>query len=206
MLAIPIFRSRVAPALNWCSRVLLFPKDHLDGTVCQEELFTDVANPFERLRILRNRGVTTLICGALSPDLLRYAGHLNLQIICGVAGNIPEVLKAYQLHQLEDSYFRLPGCRQKHCHRKMLDQTRQRRREMMPKSQGKESGRGQGKGQGRGAGQGQGRGPGGRMGGRGGGPGGNCICPACGATAPHAQGTPCTQMKCPECGRAMTRQ
>lgn len=56
-----------------------------------------------------------------------------------------------------------------------------------------------------GQGKGQGKGKGGRMGGRGEGPGGNCVCPACGATLPHTQGTPCTQMKCPKCGKAMTR-
>jgi len=206
MLAIPIFRSRVAPALNWCSRVLIFPEDALDSTSCEEELLTDVADPFERLRILRNKGVTILICGALSPDLLTYADHLNLQIICGVAGNIPEVLKAYQLHQLDHSCFRLPGCRQRQCYRRVQDQTREKRREIMPSGQGKSSGKGQGKGQGRGPGQGQGKGTGGRMGGRGGGPGGSCVCPGCGATAPHAQGTPCTGMKCPKCGQLMIRQ
>ncbi len=71
-----------------------------------------------------------------------------------------------------------------------------------------EKGRGTGPtGGGPGSGRGQGRGGGrGRMGGFGGGTGGNCICPACGTTAPHQRGTPCMQMQCPKCGAAMTRQ
>ena len=56
---------------------------------------------------------------------------------------------------------------------------------------------------GRGMGQGQGRG---RMGGFAMGPGGNCVCPNCGKTLPHQQGVPCSQVKCPSCGAAMTRQ
>jgi len=58
-----------------------------------------------------------------------------------------------------------------------------------------------------GSGAGMGRGGGrGRMGGFGLGPGGECVCPNCGARAPHPRGTPCYQMKCPKCGAAMTRQ
>ncbi len=63
-------------------------------------------------------------------------------------------------------------------------------------------GQGQGGGSGRGMGQGGGRG---RGGGRGPGPGGQCVCPNCGATAPHPQGTPCNSMKCPKCGQIMGR-
>ena len=57
-------------------------------------------------------------------------------------------------------------------------------------------------------GGGQGRGGGGR--GQGGGfaagSGGNCVCPQCGKTIAHGRGTPCNQMKCPDCGSIMTRQ
>jgi len=62
---------------------------------------------------------------------------------------------------------------------------------------------GAGTGTGRGMGRGQGRG---RMGGFDMGPGGNCVCLSCGKTAPHQQGVPCTQLKCPACGAPMTRE
>jgi hypothetical protein len=38
------------------------------------------------------------------------------------------------------------------------------------------------------------------------GPGGNCVCPNCGAKAPHKQGTPCYSINCPSCGSAMVRE
>ncbi len=64
---------------------------------------------------------------------------------------------------------------------------------------------GQGPGTGRGMGRGGGRG---RMGGNraGAGPGGNCVCPSCGAQAPHQVGVPCASMNCPNCGFRMVRQ
>jgi len=69
------------------------------------------------------------------------------------------------------------------------------------------SARSQGPGGGAGGGQGRGRGQGG---GRGGGfrpgPGGFCACLACGQKAPHQQGIPCFEVKCPECGAMMTRE
>ncbi|MBR9691228.1 cation transporter [Candidatus Woesearchaeota archaeon] len=46
----------------------------------------------------------------------------------------------------------------------------------------------------------------GRMGGISLGPGGECFCTKCGAAIPHKAGVPCYKMKCPECGRFMTRK
>ncbi len=38
------------------------------------------------------------------------------------------------------------------------------------------------------------------------GSGGSCICPKCGAKAPHQSGTPCQKMACPKCGAKMLRE
>ena len=68
-------------------------------------------------------------------------------------------------------------------------------------------GKGKGTGQG-GGGRGGGRRGAGRMGGNraGIGPGGSCLCPNCGAKAPHTPGVPCYTVKCPECGTPMARE
>ncbi len=41
--------------------------------------------------------------------------------------------------------------------------------------------------------------------GSGAGPEGECVCPSCGAKAPHQTGTPCSEQKCPQCGTTMAR-
>jgi predicted RNA-binding Zn-ribbon protein involved in translation (DUF1610 family) len=38
------------------------------------------------------------------------------------------------------------------------------------------------------------------------GPGGNCVCPKCNKEIPHQKGTPCMELKCPECGAKMLRK
>jgi hypothetical protein len=38
------------------------------------------------------------------------------------------------------------------------------------------------------------------------GPGGNCACPICKIKVPHQQGTPCYNIPCPNCGKAMIRE
>jgi ribosomal protein S26 len=58
-------------------------------------------------------------------------------------------------------------------------------------------------GQGRGLGKGGGRG---RNKGGGFGTGGYCVCAKCGEKVPHQQGTKCTELKCPSCGRPMVRE
>ncbi len=73
----------------------------------------------------------------------------------------------------------------------------------MPRGDGTGPG-GQGPGSGRGLGRGAGRG---RMAGNraGAGPGGDCVCPQCGARAPHTVGMPCYDQTCPRCGARMAR-
>jgi hypothetical protein len=33
-----------------------------------------------------------------------------------------------------------------------------------------------------------------------------CICPECDPSAPHQQGMPCFELRCPQCGSKMTRR
>ena len=101
MIAIPVMRGRVAPVLNWCSRMLIFPAipDGAEG----QELCVPELGPEERLQLLQEKGVNTLICGALSADLQHFATQLGLMIIPGVAGEVGEVLTAYRENRLESA-------------------------------------------------------------------------------------------------------
>lgn len=198
MIAIPVMRARVAPVLNWCSRILIFPED--SGAGGGQELQLPDLSPLERLKVLRQNGVNTLICGALSPELQYGARQHGLKVISGVAGEIGEVLRAYRENRLGEPEFWLPGCRSPRRYRRGcwktegLSPTEETGGKMvMP---GRRGGRGQG-----GGGQGRGQGGGQRAGAQ-----DLCRCPACGASVPHERGIPCFQVNCPQCGKPMVRE
>uniref|UniRef100_A0A7C3Z2U9 Dinitrogenase iron-molybdenum cofactor biosynthesis domain-containing protein n=1 Tax=Desulfobacca acetoxidans TaxID=60893 RepID=A0A7C3Z2U9_9BACT len=110
MLAIPVLRSRVAPVLDWCSSIRIYP-DEPGYQGSGQEIKVSHLEPGRRLEFLRDQGVTTLICGALSPDLRHYAARLGIKVVCGVAGEIEEVRRSYWQNQLDRPQFYLPGCR-----------------------------------------------------------------------------------------------
>lgn len=207
MIAIPVMRGRVAPVLNWCSQMLIFPATPEGGEA--EELCAAELTPWERLQFLQTKGVHTLICGALSADLEHFATSLGFSIIPGVAGEVGEVLTAFRENRISQPEFWLPGQGNRR-YRQGLGQenclaTHENRggNQAMPRGTG-----------GRGAGQGPGGAPGGRCrravggpwgpeGGQGAGMVDVCVCPACGAKAPHERGIPCFQVSCPQCGKPM---
>jgi hypothetical protein len=204
MIAIPIMRGRVAPVLNWCSRTMIFPVHPEGGSA--RELWTPELSPGARLQLLRQHGVQTVICGALSLDLQNWAVGLGVQVIPGVAGDIAAVIEAYRQNRLDQPEFWLPGCRGPRRYRQGLWNEKHQEK---TKNQGGEPVMPRG---GRGSGGGQGGSPGGRCQGAGVGPGAStgvsdsCLCSACGAKTPHERGIPCMQQKCPQCGKPMVRE
>ncbi len=198
MLAIPVLRSRVAPVFNWCSRICIFSGDGPDGMRLCEEMEFGALTAFSRLDILRERGVKTLICGALSPDLLAYGEQLGLKIIPGVAGEIDEVLKAFGARELDQPRFWMPGCMgprryrgrrtsvdspcEETCAsgaRDVLSEPPKPQSDLPAARRSRKSG---------------------------GGPGGVCMCPRCGETLPHQRGIPCAQLLCPSCHHTLIRK
>ena len=188
MLAIPVLRQRVAPVLNWCSRIQIFPEDPslVDGF---QELNLPQLEAPKRLQVLRDKGVNTLICGALSAELLVCAQDLGLTVVSGVAGEVQEVVDSYRQNTLDHPRFWLPGCRGPRRYgrgwrggQELPCAGRSNSRSRSPKRAGSLSPSEAGCG-----------------------PGGFCRCPACGCQMPHEQGIPCMQVQCPQCGRSMER-
>jgi predicted Fe-Mo cluster-binding NifX family protein len=188
MIAIPVLRSRVAPVLNWCSRIQIFPEAPSQEDMSQELILPHL-EAAQRLQILHDKGVKTVICGALSADLLRYAGQLGLTVVSGVAGEVHEVVQSYWQDTLDHPKFWLPGCRGLRRYRRGWQKgkglpcngqarTRSRGRNNILSSPTPEQGLG---------------------------PGGFCHCPACGLMVPHEQGIPCVQVRCPRCSQIMER-
>lgn len=199
MVAIPIFRSRVPPVLNWCSTILIFPDDTCETVQSREIVLLDVSGP-ERLRILKQEGVRTIICGALSPDLLIFGEELGLRIIHGIAGDVWDVLQAYHTRKLDLPCYWLPGCRRAPRYRRGLsDGCLESRDDEAGQSSSKAGGTAK-------------EAPGARKESRRplsegvrSGPGGFCVCPRCGAKVHHEQVIPCSQVVCSRCLQPIIR-
>lgn len=187
MLAIPVLRSRVAPVLNWCTRIQIFPAEPSRERLGQELILPHL-EAAQRLEVLRDHGVSTLICGAVSVDLLRRARELGLTVVSGVAGEVEEVVQSFWQNNLDQPKFRLPGCRGARRHRSGW--------------RGRQDGLCNGQAR---AGDHLGRGDRDPSLAPGPGPGGFCRCPACHFKVVHEQGIPCIQVQCPRCGQRMER-
>ncbi len=195
MLAIPVFRARVAPVLDWCSKIIIIPEEGVNAA-SGGQIDVMEGNIFIQMRTLREKGIKTLICGALSPEMLNYGESIGLRIIHGIAGEIEEVVQAYREEKLDQPRYWLPGC------------SGQRRYKGGARCTGKgKDGLARG-------GESGGSGTGPVMKGSGGlsrdkaagGPGGFCVCPKCGSRKEHERGIPCSQVFCPACQSSMTRE
>lgn len=182
MLAIPVLRSRVAPVLNWCSSIHLFPEDPAYQGAGQE-VHVSHLGAGQRLKLLRERGVNTLICGALSPDLFYYAKKLGIRVVCGVAGEVEEVRRSFWQDGLDQPQFWLPGCRGPRRYRSGFRggrgcPGRARISDRQPTGGAQTLAWTEDV----------------------------CVCPDCGFQNPHERGIPCYQMTCPRCGQRLARE
>ncbi len=192
MLAIPVFRDRVAPVFDWCSRIIIIPEKETDKESSRQ---IDVReNTFKLMRKLREQGIRTVICGAMSLEALNYGRSIGLKIIHGIVGEIEDVLQAYRDQKLDQPQYCLPGCREKRRRRggkNCAGAGGEGRMDAKTKSGGAGSGRKDC----RVLRQEKRRGA-----------GGFCVCPGCGLRKEHEQGTPCSETKCPSCLLQMVRE
>jgi len=106
--AIPVFEGRVSNVFDFaCMAVLI----ELSG---DEELGrTEVALSGQgptRIVMLRQLGVDTLICGAISRPLASWAAACGIRLFPYVTGLVNEVIGAFKNGRLGSERFVLPGC------------------------------------------------------------------------------------------------
>ena len=106
--AIPIFRSRISPIFDACTRLLLVDIEQ-DREIHRNEIYLDELSLNERRTILRKSQVRTIICGGISSALQHMLQRERIELISGVAGEVNEVLTAYLSHALDEPRFHMPG-------------------------------------------------------------------------------------------------
>jgi len=92
--AIPRMGESVAPCFEYCATMAIFTI--VDGAVADQIDFPlRSREPFDRVRLLRDQQVDTIICGGVQDmyeDVLRTSGF---QVISWVSGSVDDLLNLY---------------------------------------------------------------------------------------------------------------
>lgn len=137
------WNNRIAPVFDSAHQIYVV--DTENGEIVSEQQYSlpDTA-PFQKAAQLANLGIKTLVCGAISRPLHEWLVTRGVNVIAFVAGDLHEVMQAYQEGNLANSAFAMPGCG--------------RRMRGMGAGMGRGLGTGSGRGMGAGIGRGLGRG------------------------------------------------
>lgn len=106
--AIPIFRERVAPVLDDCSRIVVIEIENGQAVV-REEVFLDNFSLADRFRLIHKAGVDVIICSGITEVLHRLLASEEIELICGIIGDVDRVLAAFLKNGLDHPSFHMPG-------------------------------------------------------------------------------------------------
>ena len=115
--ALAVWDGRVSPVFDVSREVLILTI--VDGLVSsRHDARLDAPTAALRTDRLKELGVETLICGAISEDLHRELTSRGVRVIGFVAGEVDEVLAAFLAGRLRGAAFSMPGCcRRQHRYR-----------------------------------------------------------------------------------------
>lgn len=106
--AIPVFMGRVSPVLDTCTQLGLLEPGRKRNITCQT-IPVKGKSIFERADEIKKLGVLVVICGAVSDALYNLLKESNIDLVCGITGDIEEVIDAYRNRTLTQARFRMPG-------------------------------------------------------------------------------------------------
>lgn len=106
--AVPIFMGRVSPVLDTCTQLLLLELDGRQETT-RKTVPMKGSSIFERAGEIQKLGVQAIICGAVSDSFYNLLREADIDLVCGITGDIDEVIDAYRDGRLEQPQFRMPG-------------------------------------------------------------------------------------------------
>jgi predicted Fe-Mo cluster-binding NifX family protein len=106
--AIPVWGDKISPVFDTATQLMIV------DTGCESPVRTSVSLEGDDLQRrcarMKELGVETLICGAISNPFRRRLRAENIEVIQGISGPKEEILQAYLKGNLYQEAFRLPGC------------------------------------------------------------------------------------------------
>ena len=107
-LAVSIWNGRVAPVFDVSERCMFIDTDSAEFPgECRA--FSGLCAA-EKAMFLKQCGVGTLICGALSTEYEEALAEQGIESISFIAGPVERVVEAWRTGKLEGASFSMPGC------------------------------------------------------------------------------------------------
>jgi predicted Fe-Mo cluster-binding NifX family protein len=92
--AIPRFRERVAPCFEYSATITIFSIE--SGSVVDQRDFTLQSRvALDRVRLLRDQEVDTLICGGVQEKFEDLVKARGIEVISWVSGDVEDLLKRF---------------------------------------------------------------------------------------------------------------
>lgn len=107
-LALPIFHKRISPVLDSCERLLIIDIEQ-KSEIDRKEIFINKLALPERVKLLRQLEVSTVICCGVSEILFKMLESSHIEPIAGIAGEVEDVICAFCCKQLNNPKYRMPG-------------------------------------------------------------------------------------------------
>lgn len=106
--AIPVFMGRVSPVLDTCTQLdLLEPvRNH---EIVRRNVPLKGNSIYERAGEIKKLGVGVIICGAVSDAFFNLLKESYIDLVCGISGDVEDVIEAYFKGTLVQARFRMPG-------------------------------------------------------------------------------------------------
>lgn len=92
--AVPRFQEEIAPCFEYSATIAIF--DINDGNIVEQTDFSLQSNrAFDRLRLLKDQQVDTLICGGIQDRFEQMVQASGIETISWVSGHVETILKQY---------------------------------------------------------------------------------------------------------------
>ncbi|MBU0639232.1 MAG: dinitrogenase iron-molybdenum cofactor biosynthesis protein [Planctomycetes bacterium] len=106
---IPTWNGRVSPVLDVAKRLVLAAIEG-NAVVGRREVDLEEGSLGAKVRQIRDLGVQTLICGAVSWPLEAALLSTGVRVLPQTCGPVEDVLRAFASGRLTDETYRMPGC------------------------------------------------------------------------------------------------
>ena len=106
--ALPVWQGQVSSVFDFAHKLLIIELENDEEKARQDIALVEQSGP-ERAVMLKQLGVSVLICGAISRPLAEMINDLGIQVLPFVKGSTEQIMNAYKTGQLTRPQYIMPG-------------------------------------------------------------------------------------------------